>query len=169
MFCPNCGTRNSSEQKFCRSCGLNLEKSIESLLEQLPTAESANLLKQTKLLEKYGNFAFGGFATVLLLGISILVFTIFNKMVLSGENVIFGLLLLSFIIFAVLTLTYVFLNESLKEKKAKAKPVFNRELEKKNTAKLLEDKPFEIVPTSVTEGTTDLFYVEKRKITDELS
>lgn len=169
MFCPNCGTRNSSEQKFCRSCGLNLEKSIESLLEQLPTAESANLLKQTKLLEKYGNFAFGGFAAVLLLGISILVFTIFNKMVLSGENVIFGLLLLSFIIFAVLTLTYVFLNESLKEKKAKAKPVFNRELEKKNTAKLLEDKPFEIVPTSITERTTDLLYVEKRKITDELS
>ena len=169
MFCPNCGTRNSSEQKFCRSCGLNLEKSIESLLEQLPTAEKANLLKQTKLLEKYGNFAFGGFATVFLLGISILVFTIFNKMVLSGENVIFGLLLLAFIIFAVLTLTYVFLNESLKEKKAKANPVFKHELEKKNTAKLLEDKPFEIVPTSVTEGTTDLLYAEKRKITDELS
>ncbi|HEX8267050.1 MAG TPA: zinc ribbon domain-containing protein, partial [Pyrinomonadaceae bacterium] len=128
MFCPNCGTRNSSEQKFCRSCGLNLEKSIESLLEQLTTAESANLLKQTKLLEKYGNFAFGGFAAVFLLGISVLVFTILNKMVLSGGNVIFGLLLLAFIIFAVLTLVYVFLNESVKEKKSEAKPVFNNEL-----------------------------------------
>lgn len=169
MFCPNCGTRNSSEQKFCRSCGLNLEKSIESLLEQLPTAERANLIKRSALLEKYGNFAFGGFAAAFLLGVSVLVFTIFNKMVLSGENVVFDLLLLFFIIFAVLTLVYVFLNESLKEKKAKAKPVFNNELEKNAAQKLLENKPFETVPSSVTERTTDLLYSEKRKITDELS
>jgi hypothetical protein len=168
MFCPNCGTRNSSEQKFCRSCGLNLEKSIESLLEQLPTAEKANLLKQTKMLEKYGNFAFGGFILVFALGILAIVFTIFNKMVLSSENIIFGLLLSLFIVFAALTLVYVFLNESLKEKKAKAKPIFNNELEKKNTAKLLEEKSFEAVPRSVVEGTTELLYAEKRKITDEL-
>jgi hypothetical protein len=120
------------------------------------------------MLEKYGNFAFGGFAAVFLLGISVLVFTVFNKMVLSGENVIFGLLLISFIIFAVLTLVYVFLNESLKEKKAKIKPDFKNELEKRDTARLLEDKPFERVPASVTEGTTELLYAEKRKITDEL-
>lgn len=168
MFCPNCGTRNSSEQKFCRSCGLNLEKSIESLLEQLPTAHQANLLKQAKMLEKYGNFAFGGFAIVVVFGVLVLVLTIFNKWVLSGDNVIFGLLLGLFIIFAFLTLIYVFLNESLKGKKANAAPVFTTELEGQARAKLLDDQPFEAVPASVTERTTDLLYTEKRNITDEL-
>lgn len=170
MFCPNCGTRNSSEQKFCRSCGLNLEKSIESLLEQLPTAESANLLKRTKMLEKYGNFAFGGFAIVFAIGILAGIFTIFNKLVLSGENVILGLLLGLFIIFAVLSLIYVILNETLSEKKANAKPVFINELDGNAPAKQLEDKPLEAsaVPPSVTERTTDLLYANRRKITDEL-
>ena len=168
MFCPNCGTRNSSEQKFCRSCGLNLEKSNESLHEQLPTADRANLLKQTKMLEKYGNFAFGGLAVIFGFGIFALIFTIFSKMILSGENVIVGILLSLFIIFAFLSLIYVVLNESLKEKKTKANPVFKNELKVKPEAKMLEDKPFETVPSSVTERTTDLLFAEKRKITDEL-
>ena len=169
MFCPNCGTRNSTEQKFCRSCGLNLEKSIESLQEQLPTAESASLLKQTRMLEKYGNFVFGGFSVILLIGVLILILTVFNRLILSGENVIFGLLLVLFIVFAALSLIYVFLNESLKESKMKRGRVFKNDLENKTEAKLLEDKQFDAVPASVTERTTDLLFAEKRKINNELS
>jgi hypothetical protein len=165
MFCPNCGANNSTQQNFCRACGLNLEKTAQSLLEQLPTAESANLMRQTKLLEKFGNVAFGGLATVLLLGISVLVFTIFNKMVLSGENILFGLFLIAFVIFAMLTLAYVIFNETLKEKKAKTNPVLikesDKELEKRDTAKFLEDKPFEPVP-SVVEDSTELLLVENK-------
>jgi hypothetical protein len=161
MFCPNCGANNSTEQRFCRSCGLNLEKTAESFLEQLPTAESANLLKQTKLLEKFGNFSLMGFATIILLGISVLVFTIFSKMVLSGANVLLGLFLIGFVIFAMLSLAYVIFNETLKEKRAKTNRVYNEELESKDTANLLEDKPFEPIP-SVTENSTELLFVENK-------
>ncbi len=44
MFCPNCAANNSTEQKFCRSCSLNPEKSAESLLEQIPNVENSTEL-----------------------------------------------------------------------------------------------------------------------------
>lgn len=161
MFCPNCGANNSTEQRFCRACGLNLEQTALSLLEQIPSAESAKLLKRERNLEKFGNIAFGGFGFVLLTGIIAIIYLITTKMILSGESVLGGIILIAFIIFAALALTYVVLNEDLKERKQKAKPVLKNEIsEKQETARLLEEKPFEPIP-SVTENTTELLYAEK--------
>lgn len=35
MYCPNCATKASSNQRFCRSCGLNLEVHAQMLTTQL--------------------------------------------------------------------------------------------------------------------------------------
>ena len=162
MFCPNCGANNSTEQKFCRACGLNLEKSAESLIEQMPTAQSANLLKHEKLVERFGNFALGGLGVVALFGITILIYTIIEKFLVNGTNIYIAILLVAFIVFALLSLIFVIFNESLKEKKAKVNPAINNQLgEKKNTAKLLEDKPFEPI-SSVTENSTELLYTKNK-------
>lgn len=40
MHCPNCGTEASLSQKFCRSCGLSLEKVPQLLGEQHSPPES---------------------------------------------------------------------------------------------------------------------------------
>ena len=162
MFCPNCGANNSTEQKFCRSCGLNLERTAESLLEQIPSAESVKLLKRERKLEKFGTIAFGGFGLVILTGIGAIIYLIFTKMILTGENVFAGILLVAFMIFAALTLAYVVFNEDLKERKQKAKPTLQSELaDARDTGKLLEEKPFEPA-ASVTENTTDLLYAEQK-------
>jgi len=162
MFCPNCGANNSTEQKFCRACGLNLEKSAESLLEQLPTAQSANLLKHEKLIEKFGNFALGGLGVAVLFGVTILVYKVVEKFLVNGTNVYLAILLIAFIIFALLSLIFVIFNETLKEKKAKINPAISNELnEKKSPAKLLEEKPFEPIP-SVTENSTELLYTKNK-------
>ena len=162
MFCPNCGANNSTEQKFCRGCGLNLEKTAESLLLQLPSAESAKLLKRERNLEKFGNIAFGGLGLAIFTAIGAMIYFIFIKMILTGESVFAGILIIAFIIFAGMSLAYVAFNEDLKERKQKVKPTLQNELsESKTTGKLLEDKPFEPVP-SVTESTTDLLYAERK-------
>lgn len=162
MFCPNCGANNSTEQKFCRSCGLNLEKTAESMLEQIPSAESAELLKRQKNLEKFGNIVFGGFGIVLLIGIIAIIYLIITKVILSGNSVFGGIMLIAFIIFAALSLGYVAFNEELKERKQKMNPTLQNELaESRNTAKLLEQKPFEPI-SSVTENSTELLFVENK-------
>ncbi len=162
MFCPNCGANNSTTQKFCRACGLNLEKTAESMFEQIPSAESANLLKHEKLIERFGNFALGGLGIVILFGVTILIYAIIEKFLVSGTNIYFAILLIAFIIFAFLSLVFVIFNESLKEKKAKINPTIKNELdEKKDTAKLLVEKPFEPIP-SVTENSTELLYTKNK-------
>ncbi|MDQ3712826.1 MAG: zinc ribbon domain-containing protein [Acidobacteriota bacterium] len=162
MFCPNCGSNNSTEQKFCRSCGLNLEKSAESLVEQMPSAQSANLLRHEKAIERFGSFALGGLGVVGIIGIAALSWILVTKVVLTGTNVFAAVLLISFFVFAILSLVFVVLNESLKEKKAKANPVLTNELnEAKNMGKLLGDKPFE-PSASVVENSTELLYAENK-------
>lgn len=170
MFCPNCAANNAAEQRFCRSCGLNLEKTAESLLEQLPETETDNyLIKQERFLAKFGTIAFGGFLAVLAIAVGAIIYTIFVKFILTGVGVGFGILLILFLIFAVLTLLFVIYTEQLKEKKQNINKNMKREIiETPITDKLLEEKPFEPIP-SVTEVTTNLLFVEpKRKISGEL-
>jgi uncharacterized membrane protein YvbJ len=162
MFCPNCGANNTTEQKFCRSCGLNLTDVSKTLLEQIPSAESARLLRHEKTIERFGNFALGGFGVVLLCGVTALIYTLVEKFLVNGTNVYYAVFMIAFIIFALLSLVFVIFNETLKEKKAKINPALKNELtEKKDTAKLLEEKIFEPA-RSVTENTTGLIYAEQK-------
>lgn len=162
MFCPKCGAKNIIEQKFCRSCGLNLEQIAVSLLEQIPSSENTGLIKRQRNLEKFGNIAFGGFGLVLLTAVGAIFYFIITKMILGDGNIFFGILLIAFLTFAVLSLVYVIFNEILKENKQKINPTRAKEFsENLDTGKLLEEKPFEPVP-SVIEDSTELLFAKNK-------
>ena len=71
MYCPNCGNKNSEDQKFCRACGLGLEKIANSLAEQLPTKTHQSLQQQKEKLERLGVAALSVF------GISVFTFLLY--------------------------------------------------------------------------------------------
>lgn len=156
MFCPSCGANNSTEQKFCRTCGMNLSLAAESLLEQFPTAERAGLLRRERRLERFGQIAFGGLGFALLCGIAGIIYVILTKMVLSGAQPLAGIALIIFVVFAALSLVYVAIAADLKERKEKiARAVADPVLPAPNTGKLLEEPRFEPIH-SVVEDSTEL-------------
>lgn len=159
MFCPNCGQQNSIEQKFCRKCGLNLETSAASLAEQ---RERGDVGSSDRRLEMFGNIVFGGLGLVGLAGVAGMIYTVIVKFVLTGEGVAFGVIISLLLIFAVLAIAFVIVNEARKEKSGK---ISSRDpkatLAELDTAKLLQTGDFQPIP-SVIEETTNLLPVENR-------
>jgi len=52
MHCPNCGVEASAKQKFCRACGLNLERFAQLLAELLPDGEDENVARARQRLRQ---------------------------------------------------------------------------------------------------------------------
>ena len=80
MYCPNCGNKNSANQKFCRSCGLGLEKIVQSLSEQLPAKRDETLQERKEKLEKLGVAALSVFGAGVL---SFILYGVFYKLMVT--------------------------------------------------------------------------------------
>lgn len=165
LFCPSCGTSNSTDQSFCRSCGLNLEKTADSLFEQMPASVDSKLSRRSEAIERFGDFAFTGFAIVVVIAVLGILYAIVTKMILSGSQPYSGTLLAAFIVFAGLALGYVFLRESMDdaERQDRAPPPRTGLDAAEDRIFLPEDRAFEPVP-SVVESTT-----RRLKVTNDLS
>lgn len=162
MFCPNCGTTNLTEQKFCRSCGINLRVIAESLLLQITTARDANSSKKEVSIENLGTFAFSRIGFALLISFIPLIAFVFIKIILIDGNIVYGTLIIFCAVFAELMAFLIGFKQSVKEKKAKINPALTSALtEAKDTGKLFEEKTFEPVQ-SVSENSTELLPVENK-------
>ncbi len=164
MFCPNCGSKNSTGQKFCRSCGLNLEKVAESLLEQLPIRMEESIERRRGRVETLGVVASWLFVAVAL-GFSL--YQIVFRMILAGGKVLPGVALLVLLICGILSV--VFFNYANSLKAAAARRRLRQLTEREKTAtKLLQEPHMEPIP-SVTERTTELLYTERKGDTESNS
>jgi len=163
MYCPNCGKPNSSEQKYCRACGLNLEDTSRSVTEQLPAAlQDQRLAKRRDLVEKIllGLAGVGITAFVL-----ILISTIISEIIIAKGNVLGGIVFITFLVGMAVALMLVLYRHSLIEASAKRPLQANDSRETSlppTTARQLADPYFEPVP-SVTEPTTDLLNTTAKK------
>jgi hypothetical protein len=157
MYCPNCGNQNSADQKFCRSCGLGLQKVAQTLSEQLPTKLDVSLQQKKEKFEKLGVAALSIFGAGVLIPI---LYGIFYKMMWTQGKVIAGLGLLALIIVLGCGLLSVILfakaNE-LKETPANRPLPEQPELQPQaDTRELLEHSAPETPVFSVVDRTTEL-------------
>jgi len=169
MFCPNCGSKTSVEQKFCRACGLGLEKIALSLTEQLPDradeslpAEPQRLLSEKDRLERLGMAALSVFLAGVL---GLLLFFIVYRMMIVEGKFLNALALLGMMIMAVCGILAVILFAKAKDVEEAAG---KRRIQTKDAAtiatstrELLPEGHLEPIP-SVTDRTTDLLYAEKK-------
>ena len=162
MFCPNCGAKTSIQQKFCRGCGLGLDKIALSLSEQLPTRPDEHLLSQKERYERLGLAALSVFGLGVL---GVMLYSVIYKIIISEGNWLGGLGLLGFVIMVGCGVLSVILFAKAKEA---GEAAGKRRLEEKETAvkttptnELLTEGHFEPV-ASVTDRTTELLYVEKK-------
>jgi zinc ribbon protein len=52
MHCPNCGAEASARQKFCRVCGLSLERFAQLLAEPLPDTQDEDVARARRRLRQ---------------------------------------------------------------------------------------------------------------------
>jgi hypothetical protein len=150
------------EQKFCRACGLGLEKIALSLNEQLPTRADENLMSQKERFERMGMVLLSVFGVGVL---GLIAYGVVYKMMITQGKVLGALALLAFIIMGACGLLSTVLFAKAKEAEEAAG---KRRLASKDAAvvttptkELLGEGHLEPVP-SVTDRTTDLLYAEKK-------
>jgi hypothetical protein len=161
MYCPNCGAKTSTEQKFCRSCGLGLEKIALSLTEQLPASPDEHLLSQKERFERLGVVALSVFGAGVL---GLVLYGIVYKLMITQGKFLAALGFLGLIIMlgcGILS-TILFAKAKEAEEAAGKRKIQDVKVATTPTKELLTEGNFEPVP-SVTDRTTELLSVEKSK------
>jgi hypothetical protein len=167
MHCPNCGTKTSTEHKYCRACGLGLEKFALLLAEQLPDGEAglaqaeglARLAARSRWVENILTAALFTFIACL---VGVILYGIVGKLIIEKGQVLGGLIFLFVILLGLGSVGLVAYREHLKEKMQKRLEPQLPAAE--TTGRLLpDDSRFEPV-SSVTEATTELLSVEKNRL-----
>lgn len=162
MYCPTCSTKISLDQKFCRSCGLGLEKIAQSVSEQLPTKLDENLRDRKNKLERLGVTALSIFGVGVL---GLFIYIVGYKLMLSQGKILAALGILGLIVILGSGLLSVLLFAKAKEVEEAAT---RRRLEEPaeipeaaSTSKLLPESHLKPMP-SVTDRTTELLLREKK-------
>ncbi len=159
MYCPNCGQATSTAQKFCRYCGLSLEKTAQALVEQLPAVDLNKHFRKRQRRVELLLYTLGGSAAVVF--VVSLFWTIINEIIIGKGHVLGGLIFLAFILALIVFALLMLYRESLLKASSKRASVQPTLPEAEHTARRLPESHIEPIPT-VTERTTELLVAEKK-------
>ena len=160
MYCPNCGRTNSEDQRFCRSCGLSLEKIVQSIAEQLPAEEPDRRIRERqravdRLIRIVGGTTASIVAGAVVWGI------IYEIIIVKGE-MLAGSIFLAFVLGVILFALLAIYRDSLGKPANKGQSARRDILEvDKDTSKLLQETHVESMP-SITENTTELLAAQRK-------
>jgi hypothetical protein len=165
MYCPNCGRANSTEQRFCRTCGFSLEKTVQSLNEQLPAGPpDERIQKRQRTVERLVHVAGGG-AIAIVVG-AVLWGIIYEIIIVKGE-VLGGSIFLALIVGLILVAALAVYQDSLAKASAKRHLIERDTARVENTADPLLEPSVESNP-SITEHTTEFLITDKKEAESKL-
>lgn len=157
MFCPNCGANNNRKQNYCRFCGLNLQETAKSLVNQIVFGEDSRSLKKLSSVKRVVDFTSTAVIGMLVVGIAAYLFLFDPKF---GKDLIKISLGVFFLLKTIQEIISYFQRRARSENK-RFEPNGGERFKSVETAKLLEEKPFDPVP-SVIENSTELFPAENK-------
>jgi hypothetical protein len=161
MHCPNCGTESSTEQRFCRACGMSLEKVAAVLAELQPAQLDARPGQmRDERLRRLAERA--GVTLLVMAGLVFLIsicWALITKIIIAKGEVLEGSIFLALILGFSLGGALLSLSSSGR-KPAPAPDPQPPTLPPTDPTKQLPDARFEPVP-SVTERSTELLTVER--------
>ena len=152
MFCPNCGNQAAGDQKFCRSCGMNLQKVTPALIEHLAETGSDQSSAETpvEIRRRLRRRMLWGTA-IMFIGIA---YGIIGKMIIQNDKVIGAGALVTII--GMFWLVYQLLSASFgPATSTRDLSQMGKALDAKTTDQLMPESAQVIMP-SVAERTTDL-------------
>ncbi|HEX8150901.1 MAG TPA: zinc-ribbon domain-containing protein [Pyrinomonadaceae bacterium] len=155
MLCPNCGTKTTTEHKFCRNCGMNLEPVTRALAAHLShggaAAARAAREAERRAVRRMTNGLFAGILVVIF-GVLLMAFVPGKAFKFLGvASALLGIVAALAAVFSTLRTAAGAGAEAPPPALDGATP---------NTGRLLHEQTFDRAPASVTDHTTELLHVE---------
>ena len=157
MLCPNCGTKTTTEHKFCRNCGMNLEPVSRALAAHLSVGGAAAARAAREADRRTARRMTNG----LLAGVIVVLFGVLMMAFLPGKGFKFLGVASAFIgIVAALVSVVLSPLRTMGAAAAAEAPPHAPDGAAQDTGRLLHEQTFDPVPSSVTDRTTELLHVE---------
>lgn len=154
MLCPNCGTKTTTEHKFCRNCGMNLEPVSKALAAHLAGGGAAAARATREAERRTAHRLTGG----LLGGVFFIIFGLLLMALFPGRGFKFLGVASAFI--GIVSVMVAMLSPLRRLNAAAETPHDAPDEAAPTTGRLLREQTFEPARTSVTDHTTELLHVE---------